>query len=99
MKSFKRISLLLREDQYDKIQDLGLNLSGLVRDLIDDRLTNRQVVITASSQTRSLYDHLISNCGATDHELEQCLLSAMDSLLETKIKTMEKMRSKIRGSK
>ena len=96
MKKLRRVSLLVREDQYQKVQSLGLNLSGLIRDLLDDRLSDKRIVLSVAAKTRSVYDHLVSNCGATDEELQQCFLKALDTLLEQKIHALEKVRSKIK---
>lgn len=69
--------------------------SGLVRDLLDDRFSDRSVVLAVTDRTRSVYDHLVSNCGATDQELEQCLLKALDLLTE-KISALEQMRADLK---
>mgnify|MGYP003644313243 CR=1 FL=1 len=49
----KRISLLLREDQYKELNKKNINLSGLIRDLLDDHLSESKVTLDVSDETRS----------------------------------------------
>ena len=69
-KSLKRISLLIREQQYETLNEKGLNLSGLIRDLIDDYLANDKITLSITAETRTLYDKIISNSGSSDRDIE-----------------------------
>ena len=89
--ALKRISLMLREDQYEKLTAEGLNLSGLIRDLIDDHLSEHKITLTVSEETRKLYDQIISNTGTEDSELEPFLRSALHGMLKDKIQAMQKL--------
>jgi hypothetical protein len=95
---FKRVNVLIGGEQYKKVQESGLNLSGLVRDLIDDRFSHRRVVLSVSQETRRLYDHVISNFGATDQDLERFFLEALDALLEEKVSHISDVRAKLKGA-
>ena len=80
----RRVSILITNEQYEQVHRQGLSLSGLVRDLLNDRFSRQSVTISLSEQTRSLYDSVISNFGAQDHDLEEHLLKALESLLNRK---------------
>lgn len=91
----KRVSLLLKEDQYNKINDLGLNLSGLVRDLLDDYFSEHKITLSVSEETRKLYDLIVSNTGSTDEDVEKYLKDTLKVLLKDRIKQMQELEKKI----
>ena len=55
----KSICLIIRHDQYEHLQDMNINVSGFIRDIIDDRLSNNTVVLNVSVDTRLLYDKIV----------------------------------------
>ena len=95
-KKMRRVNVLLREDQYQKIQGLGLNLSGLIRDTIDDRLSHKKIIFSVTPETRAIYDHIVSNLGGSDGELESCFLKALDELLIQKSVDISKARDRLK---
>ena len=90
-KNLKRISLMIREDQYDVVVNKGLNLSGLVRDLLDDYLSEHKITLSVTGETKELYDLIISNTGSTDEDIEVYLKDTLKLLLSDKIKSMQKL--------
>jgi ribosomal silencing factor RsfS len=95
----KRISMMIREDQYEALNERGLNLSGLVRDLIDDYLSSDKITLSVSDDTRKLYDAIVANTGSNDAEIEAHLKEALKVLLKAKIKAMQELERKAFGSK
>ena len=93
--SLKRINLMIREDQAEKLTSMGLNVSGLVRDLIDDYLSEHKITLSVSEETRTLYSKVISNTGSTDEDLEVYLKQSLHQLLKEKIKTMVQLEKEI----
>lgn len=89
---FKRINILVKEEQYEKVQESGLNFSGLVRDLLHDRFSHKKIVLSVAPETRALYDTAISNFGATDVDLEQFFVEALDRLLAEKERAISELR-------
>lgn len=87
----KRVSLMLREDQYELITNKGLNLSGLVRDLIDDHTSEYKITLSVSEETREIYDKIVSNTGSTDEDVEKYLRDSLKILLRDKIKSMQNL--------
>ena len=93
--SLKRVSLMIREDQHQKLTKKGLNASGLFRDLLDDYLSEHKITISVSEETKELYDMIISNTASSDSELEKYLKDSLKSLLKEKIDYMIEIHKKI----
>lgn len=93
--AMKRVSLLLREEQYQSIADSGLNLSGLVRDLIDDHLSEHKITLSVTEETRQLYDLIVSNTGSTDDDVEKYLKDTLKLLLRDRIQSMQELEQRI----
>ena len=92
---FKRVNVLITAEQYARVSKSGLNLSGLVRDLLDDHFSGSHVTISLSSRVRGLYDQVVSNLGASDADLEPYLAEALDRFLETKAKEIQRLRGQL----
>ncbi len=93
---YKRVNLLIRPDQHELVMDSGLSLSGLVRDLLDDRFSDTTVTLCVGSETRALYDHIVSNFGASDTDLEHFFVEALDKFLESKRGDIDDLRKKLK---
>ena len=91
----RRISLMVREDQHQKLLDSGLNVSGLVRDLIDDYLSDFKITLSVSQETREIYDKVVSNTGATDTDLEKYIVKSLKELLKIRIQQMQDLHEKL----
>src|SRR5437868_2517188 len=87
--ALKRISLLIREEQYQALNERGLNTSGLVRDLIDDYLSEYRITISVTEETRKLYDRIVSNTGTSDAEIERYFRESLGAMLKDKIREMQ----------
>lgn len=94
-KELKRISLLIREDQYQEISEKGLNLSGLMRDLLDDYFSEHAITISVSEETKAIYDMVVSNTASSDEELEFHLRSSLKNLLGEKIEYMKRIQEQL----
>ena len=95
----KRINILVREEQYQKVQEAGLNFSGLVRDMLQDRFSHKKIVLSVQPETRALYDMAISNFGATDNDLELFFVEALDRLLAEKEQAISQLRKELSQNK
>ncbi len=87
-KQLKRISFMIREDQYEEINQKNLNLSGLLRDLIDDYLSEHKITLAVSVETLDVYDMIVSNTASSDADLEKYLRQSLKDLLKEKIEYM-----------
>lgn len=97
--ALKRISLMIREDQAQVLAERGLNLSGLIRDLLDDYLSDHKITLSVSEETRAIYDKIISNTGSTDQDVETYLRDSLKILLHDKIQAMMKLESTVFGNR
>jgi hypothetical protein len=70
-------------------------VSGLVRDLIDDYLSQHTITISVGQETRSLYDQIVANTGSTDVDVEIYFKEALKHMLRDKIKAMQKLEEQI----
>ena len=93
--SFKRVNVVLREDQYRVLNERGLNISGLIRDLLGDYLSANTVTIKVSAETRRLYDLVVANTGSSDEDVEVHLRAALANVLETRITEMQALHRKL----
>jgi hypothetical protein len=91
----RRVSVLIREDQYERLAALGINVSGLIRDLVDDHFSDHRVTISVTPETQRLYEKLVANTGATDESIEPFLRKALKELLAKTIEDLEELRQSI----
>ena len=96
--NLKRISLMVKASQYESLSELGLNISGLVRDLIDDHLSHHKITIAVSVETRALYDRIVSNTGTADAEIERYFRDGLRALLGNRIAEMKALEEEAFGS-
>ncbi len=94
--AFRRISLMIREDQHEHLVELGINMSGLVRSLIDDHFSESKITLAVSSETADLYRDIVSNTGSSDADIEPYLRAALKSMLKDRIARMEKLHRTIK---
>lgn len=93
---FRRISLMIREDQHEHLAELDINMSGLVRSLIDDHLSEAKITLAVSAETADLYREIVSNTGSTDADIEPYLRIALKRMLKDRIARMEKLHRTIK---
>ncbi|MBN2320851.1 MAG: hypothetical protein JXR49_17360 [Acidobacteria bacterium] len=94
--NLKRINIMLREDQHKKVMDAGLNLSGLLRDLLDDHFSESKITLSVTPKTKQIYDNLISNFGGHDRDIEPHFVQVMDKVLQGKIAEIDALRKKLK---
>lgn len=84
-----RVSLMIRKDQHDSLRNMDVNISGYIRDLIDDRLCDDTIILSVESETKVIYDQIISHSGQGDHDFEPYIRAALKSMLADKIKKLQ----------
>lgn len=94
-KDLVRISVMIRSDQLEQLHALDVNISGYIRDLIDDRISNDTIVLSVSGDTKKLYDQVISNSGQTDLDLEPYVVDALKIMIKDKISEMQKLHDSL----
>lgn len=93
---FKRVNVLLRRDQHQRVASSELNMSGLIRGLLDDHFSDEKIVLSVSPRVKQVYQQLISNLGAEDRELEIYFLEALDKFLADKTRQIDDLRKSIK---
>ena len=93
---YKRVNILIRPDHYNEVTKRNLSLSGLVRDLLDDRFSDMKIILSVSKESKIMYDNIISNFGISDEELAQYVVEALDRFLADKSKEIDKLREDLR---
>jgi len=93
---FRRISLMIREDQHGRLLDLGVNMSGLIRSLIDDHLSDSKITLAVSEETADLYRQIVSHTGSTDADIEPYLRAALKRMLKDRIARLERLHRTIK---
>ncbi len=96
-KKFQRINVLLHREQYDKVNKAGLNMSGLLRGLLDDHFSDEKIVFSVSPEVKAVYQSVISNFGGEDKELEKYFLKALDQFLADRTQQIESLRKSIKS--
>lgn len=94
-KDTKSICLVIRRDQYDRLREMDINVSGFIRDIIDDRMSDHTIVINVDPETRLLYDQIVSTTPKGDLDLEPYLRESLKQLLDTRIEAMNKLRESL----
>ena len=93
---YKRINILIRPEQHENVVRSGLSLSGLVRDLLDDRFSDSKIILSVSKKSKRLYDYIVSNFGVGDEELEKFFVEALDRFLDSRSKQIDKLRTQLK---
>ncbi len=93
---FRRISLMIREDQHLRLSEPDLNMSALIRSLIDDHFSESKITLAVSEETAELYRQVVSNTGSTDAEVEPYLRAALKRMLKDRITQMERLHRTIK---
>ncbi len=94
-KDHKSICLVIRNDQYERLQDMDINVSGFIRDIIDDRLSDHTITLNVTPETRELYNQIVSTSPKGDTDIEPYLRDALKSLLEKRIAEMKTLKDSL----
>ncbi len=92
---FRRVNIVLLEEQHQNLTNKNINVSGLIRDLLGDYLSDSTITIRVSEETRELYDLVVSNTGATDEDLEEPLRRTLAEVLELRISEMQALHKQL----
>ncbi len=92
---YRRINVMIGDDQHRALAERGLNVSGLIRDLVGDYLSRHVVTVQVSEETRRIYDLLVANTGTSDREIEAHLRAALAKVLRHKISEMKLLQRRL----
>jgi post-segregation antitoxin (ccd killing protein) len=91
----KRINVMIAEHQYERLSEAGINISGLIRDLIEDHISDHVINLRVSSKTYELYNRIVANTGATDEDIEPLLVDILRKLLNARLDKIKELRTEI----
>lgn len=94
-KELKSICLVIRNDQYAQLQDMNINVSGFIRDIIDDRLSDHTITLNVTPETRTLYNQIVSTSPKGDTDIEPYLRDALKKLLQDRIVEMKALQESL----
>lgn len=91
----KRISIMVREDQYEQLSEAGLNISAFIRELIEDHFSEDVITLRVSKKSRQLYDKVVANTGATDADIEPFLVEVLRKLLDERLQKIKNLKMEL----
>lgn len=91
----KRINITIDEKLYKKAHDQGLNLSGLIREKLDDYFNGNHITLSVSREMKQKYDEIYSILNLTDDELAPFLNKALNEFLKSKKKQIDSEINKL----
>ncbi len=91
----KRISVMIGEQQYERLNKSGVNISAFIRDLIEDHFSDHVIHLTVGEKTHQLYVKVVSNTGATDADIEPLLIESLKKLLDQRLEKIKQLKSEI----
>lgn len=98
-RDLKRISLMIGEDQYKDINERGLNLSWLVRDLLDDYLKENRITFNVHKETQALYEKIGGLTAMDDSAFEPFLREALKNYLRHQISRLQSLDQQLSQKK
>ena len=94
-KELVRVSLMIRKDQHERLRDMDANISGYIRNLVDDQLSDDTITVSVQPDTKKVYDQIISHTGEGDEDFEPYIKQALKKMLADKIKKLQKFHSEL----
>jgi hypothetical protein len=94
-RDLKRISLMIGDDQYETLSKKGVNVSWLVRDMIDQYLNEKKIILDVSDETLKIYQKVSSLTGGKNEEFETYFKQALHEFLKSKINEMQLLEKNV----
>jgi hypothetical protein len=93
--SVRRINIMIANHQYEQLSEAGINISGLIRDLIEDHISDHVINLAVSKKTHTLYSKVVASTGATDEDIEPLLVDVLKKLLDKRIEKIKYLREEL----
>jgi hypothetical protein len=91
----RRINITMTESQHDELVQRGVNVSGLIRELVEQYLSPSTITLNVDPDTRSLYEEAVVRSGATEADVTARLRRMMSDLLDDRLKELEALRRQL----
>ena len=96
----KRVNITIPTSYHEEVHKRGINLSGLVREAIEDQLSENSITISVSKETHSLYRQIFNETQSDDSEFEPFLKKALqefiDFLIQNRVESLEEIKQKLK---
>jgi hypothetical protein len=91
----RRVNITILESHHDELLRRGVNVSGLIRELLDGHLGGSSITLPVDAETRRLYDEVMAGTGYTEAELGTHLRRVLGELLDQKLRDLTELKSEI----
>ncbi len=88
---------MLDDDVHNRLSEEGLNISATIRELLEDRLSNHRIVLSVSSETKTMYHDILEIVSGSDEEFEEYFVTALKSYLSDNCVNIENKIKKYLG--
>ncbi|MEZ4846105.1 MAG: hypothetical protein R2877_03880 [Bdellovibrionota bacterium] len=86
---------MIGEDQYEALSKKGVNVSWLVRDMIDQYLNEKKIVLDVSDETLKIYQKVSGLTGGKNEGFETYFKQALHEFLKSKIDEMQQLEKNV----
>lgn len=91
----RRINVMIAEHQYETLTNAGVNISGLIRNLIEDHISKHVVALSVSERTHDMYTKVVANSGATDADIEPLFVEALKKVLAARVEKIKNLQNEL----
>jgi hypothetical protein len=91
----RRVNVMIAEHQYEQLARAGVNISALIRDLLEDHLSDHVINLSVSKKTYDLYTKVVGSTGATDADIEPLVVDVLKALLAKRLAALESLQKSL----
>lgn len=88
----RRINVMIAEHQYERLARAGVNISALIRELLEDHMSDHVINLNVSRKAHDLYTKVVSTTGATDADIEPLLTEVLRRLLDQRLEKIKDLK-------
>ncbi|MFO0564756.1 MAG: hypothetical protein U0263_03790 [Polyangiaceae bacterium] len=93
----RRINVNVLESQHETLVQQGVNVSALIRALLDAYLSSSVIMLPVDKTTRELYDLVLKSTGYSDSDVGAHLGPVLKQLLETRRQELDALSRRFKG--
>jgi hypothetical protein len=91
----RRINITILESQHDELVRRGVNVSGVIRELLEKHLSESTITLEVDAATRTLYEEVMTGTGYSESDIAPHLRRALAELLDRKLRDLAALRKEI----
>lgn len=93
-----RVNITLNEKLHKKVHTKGLNLSGLVREKLEDHFSNHTITFSVDKKLKNKYEELTSILNISDSDIQPFIDQAINEFIKVKKKELNLKMNKMINS-